>query len=138
MFLGTALICLAANIFFEARGEVIPGQYAVALVTMNRAGGDPKDVCREVLKPKQFSWTSLYVQRHQGTYSVKQQYVMKDEESWARAKAIARVVLTGKFPDITNGSTYYHTRAVHPSWSKSYTYRKTIGNHRFFADLNQS
>jgi spore germination cell wall hydrolase CwlJ-like protein len=133
MVLASALICLAANIFFEARGEPIPGQYAVALVTMNRADHDPGKVCEEVTKPNQFSWTSLYVQRRRGSFSVKQEYVMQDEDSWNRAQKIARVVLSGRFPDITNGATYYHATYVHPGWRKAFTYREKIGNHLFYA-----
>jgi spore germination cell wall hydrolase CwlJ-like protein len=133
MVLASALLCLAANIFFEARGEQVPGQYAVALVTMNRAERDPHKVCAEVLKPKQFSWTSLYVQRRRGSFSVKQEYVMQDEDSWDRAKRIAGIVLSGRFPDITNGATYYHAAYVHPGWRKEVVYREKIGNHLFYA-----
>ena len=32
----TALLCLSANIYFEARGEDIAGQIAVAEVVLNR------------------------------------------------------------------------------------------------------
>ncbi|MFM0095585.1 cell wall hydrolase [Paraburkholderia nemoris] len=131
--LASALLCLAANVFFESRGEPIPGQYAVALVTMNRAGHDPRKVCQEVTKPKQFSWTTLYLQRRRGSFSVKQEYVMKDEDSWDRATKIARVVLSGRFPDITNGATYYHATYVHPGWRKEVVYREKIGNHLFYA-----
>lgn len=133
MVLASALLCLAANIFFESRSEQIPGQYAVALVTMNRANNDPARVCSEVLKPKQFSWTSLYVQRRRGKFSVKQEYVMKDEDSWKTAEKIAGVVLSGRFPDITRGATYYHERHVRPTWRKAVVYRERIGNHVFYA-----
>jgi spore germination cell wall hydrolase CwlJ-like protein len=133
MVLASAFLCLAANVFFEARGETIPGQYAVALVTMNRADHDPKKVCDVVLKPKQFSWTSLYVQRRRGIFSVKQEYVMQDDDSWALAKRIAGIVLSGRFPDITNGATYYHATYSRPWWRKEVTYRERIGNHLFYA-----
>src|SRR5262245_13587588 len=41
------LLCLARNVYFEARGEPLAGQYAVAEVTLNRRGtaGFPRTVC---------------------------------------------------------------------------------------------
>jgi spore germination cell wall hydrolase CwlJ-like protein len=43
----TDLECLAENIYFEARGEPLAGQYAVAEVTLNRTRADhfPHTVC---------------------------------------------------------------------------------------------
>ena len=55
MLISTAALCLALNVFHEARGEFIPGQYAVALVTLNRAEHDPAKVCDVVFKRHQFS-----------------------------------------------------------------------------------
>ena len=63
------LNCLALNVYFEARGEPLDGQYAVAEVTMNRvaSGRYPSTVCGVVyqkgwdpLRKRQvgaFSWT---------------------------------------------------------------------------------
>lgn len=48
-----SLLCLALNIYFEARGEHPDAQLAVAEVTLNR--GEP---CKVVGEPYQFSWTS--------------------------------------------------------------------------------
>ncbi|TLZ19962.1 MAG: hypothetical protein E6K26_04220, partial [Gammaproteobacteria bacterium] len=44
------LRCLAENIYFEARGEPIAGQYAVAEVTLNRTQAQhfPHTVCEVV------------------------------------------------------------------------------------------
>lgn len=47
------LVCLALNIYFEARGENPDAQLAVAEVTLNR--GSP---CKVVAEPHQFSWTT--------------------------------------------------------------------------------
>ena len=51
--------CLAANIYYEARGESVKAQKAVAHVTLNRVKSKqyPKTVCAVVLQNKQFSWT---------------------------------------------------------------------------------
>jgi spore germination cell wall hydrolase CwlJ-like protein len=65
---------------------------------------------------------------------VNQKYVMKDEGAWAVAKTIASAVLSGRFPDITHGATYYHASYAHPVWRKAFSYRERIGNHLFYAD----
>ena len=63
------LRCLAENIYYEARGESLNGQYAVAEVTMNRlrSPGFPKTICGVVYDTRwdairhrfvgHFSWT---------------------------------------------------------------------------------
>ena len=54
-----SLECLALNVYYEARGESLAGQYAVAEVTMNRksALGFPKTLCDVVYQKGAFSWT---------------------------------------------------------------------------------
>src|SRR5260221_6400587 len=65
------LQCLAENIYFEARGEPLDGQYAVAEVTLNRTGAQnfPHKICEVVHETRwdpnrrrfvaDFSWTEL-------------------------------------------------------------------------------
>lgn len=50
--------CLELNLHFEARGESLEGQKAVANVTINRAksGKFPDTVCKVIRQPFQFSW----------------------------------------------------------------------------------
>jgi N-acetylmuramoyl-L-alanine amidase len=47
----TALVCLALNIYFEARNESLAGQFAVAEVTINRVESKyyPKYFCKAIL-----------------------------------------------------------------------------------------
>ncbi len=58
--ISSALMCLALNIYFEARSESFASQVAVAQVTLNRIESKkyPNDVCAVVKQPKQFSWYS--------------------------------------------------------------------------------
>ena len=51
------ILCLARNIFFEARGEGSYGRLAVGAVTLNRVEKSGQSVCYEVYKPHQFTWT---------------------------------------------------------------------------------
>lgn len=123
MILESALLCLSLNIYHEARGESVPGQYAVAQVTMNRADGNPKRVCQEVYRPNQFSWTKKKVR-----------YAKLDPDAWNRAQIIASVVLTTPLSlDLSNGATHYHATNVRPEWARSMKRTKVIGHHYFYA-----
>lgn len=50
----TAVLCLALNVFHEARGEPETGQWAVAQVTINRARHDPARVRHGLCAPAVF------------------------------------------------------------------------------------
>lgn len=120
MSISAALMCLALNIYNEARGEVIGGQQAVALVTMNRAGWEPGRVCREVHKPGQFSWTSG------------KPPPPKEKEAWEKAQMVARDVLSRRVPDFTGGATYFHEKRARPKWRHTEKYVMTLGSHLFY------
>lgn len=124
MLLETALVCLAHNIFFESRGESVLGQYAVAQVTMRRAGWDARRVCDVVHKPHQFSWTSTQ----------KRDPKQIDPDAYRAAKKIAGVVLSGRLRgwDFTHGATHYHAVHVRPYWSKVFKRTVQIGRHIFY------
>jgi spore germination cell wall hydrolase CwlJ-like protein len=132
MLLASAFLCLALNVFHEARGEPVAGQLAVAMTTMNRAEGDQKKVCGVVMAPKQFSWTNGLVKRHKHGWTITNQALPRDENAWRLARAVAYVTLKGKAQDFTQGATYYHTKWVHPVWDKDMTRVYATGNHVFF------
>ena len=129
MILATALLCLSLNIYHEARSEPIEGQFAVAQVTLNRAEGDEKNVCREVLKPRQFSWTSSMVKGK----SLLSNGKPLDRQAWMRAQALAKLALSGKVKNsIQDVCFYHHVSKVKPKWSYAMTRVKDIGQHRFY------
>jgi N-acetylmuramoyl-L-alanine amidase len=128
--ISAALMCLAMNVYHEARSEPMVGQYAVAHVVINRVQSNkyPNEVCAVVHqgfhKGKykcQFSW-----------YCDGKSDKANEELAWARSLIIADNVLRGKIPDVTKGSTHYHAVYVKPYWSASL--RKTVayGSHRFY------
>lgn len=131
--LTTAITCLALTIFHEARGELIPGQYAVAQVTWRRAGMNEKAVCATVLAPHQFSWTKTLTRRVKGGYRLKSAGIPQDARAWSLALRIAQAVMSHRMPDITGGALFYHERSVRPWWAKRYRLVRVIGNHRFYA-----
>ena len=110
--------CLADVVYAEARGESRTGQIAVAEVVMNRVGkhGFPGTVCG--------------VTRQKGQFSPRAR--VSEGGAYQTAMNVAREVLQGSAPKVTNGATYFHTPAVSPSWSKRFTRTKKIGSHIFY------
>lgn len=131
MILESAVLCLALNIYHEARSEMIPGQYAVAHVTMNRAG-DQSNICKTVTAKNQFSWTNTMLVKKGKKYALKDKGMPKDEHAWQLAQHIARYALTHRTADATLGATHYHTTKVSPAWRASMTRIKRIGSHIFY------
>jgi spore germination cell wall hydrolase CwlJ-like protein len=128
-----AAICLAANIYFEARSEPEAGQIAVAQVTMKRAKNNTDKVCEVVLEKKQFSWLNGKTKKNNSVILAAFEKPT-DKKAWAKSRKIADLVLSRKFWDHSNGATHYHTKKVNPKWSKSKNMKlvTVIGDHRFY------
>src|SRR3954470_19558183 len=99
--------CLALNVYYEARGESLAGQYAVAEVTMNRksALGFPKTICEVVYQRSAFSWTGERVYAPGGA-------------EWQRAIKVAEDVYYQRHAPALPGVLHYHAAYVRPLWSK--------------------
>jgi spore germination cell wall hydrolase CwlJ-like protein len=116
---------LALNVFHESRGEQVPGQYAVAQVTMRRASYDPDKVCRVVYAKRQFSWT------HQR--AAKRNPARVDPDAWKRSLRIAEVVLANQMlMDFSKGADHYHATYVRPRWAKHMERSRVLGRHAFY------
>jgi len=132
MILESALLCLALNVYHEARSEMIPGQYAVAQVTMNRAG-KPSEVCKTVTAKRQFSWTTKMVKQKDGRFYLKDNGLPQDDYAWKKAVRISEVVLAGKIGDFTHGgATFYHTKDARPVWRHDLVKTAVLGKHIFY------
>ena len=122
--------CLAEAVYFEARGEAVRGQIAVAQVVMNRAfsGKYPTTVCGVVYQNKH---------RHlacQFTFACDNNPdVIREPDMWDRAKKIAKAMLDGQIwlPEVGK-STHYHAYYVHPSWVSEMTKLYKFGVHTFY------
>lgn len=132
MVLSSALICLASNLFFESRGEPVAGQIAVAHVTMNRAKQNKDNVCRVVLKRKQFSWTATRVKSSAQGKKVGRGPIHKEPIAWAHAVVIAQLTLWDVLPNSVGKATHFHATSVNPYWASSYVVVGIIGNHVFY------
>ena len=119
--------CLKQALYFEARGEDIKGQFAVAEVILNRLDSPdyPKTICGVVSQSAgnicQFSYNC------DGKPEVMQEVGSKE-----MAARIAAVMMQGAPRDITNGATHFHTKAVNPRWSRVFEQTASIGEHVFY------
>lgn len=122
------LMCLARNIYHEARGQSEANQLAVAWVTRNRAHIWDRTICEVVFESHrvngrrvaQFSWT------------IKSHARPMERDAWDLAQRLAwRVYLASDSDDITRGATHFHERHVRPDWSQRGVHRQHIGAHVF-------
>ena len=122
--------CLAEAVYFEARGEAVRGQIAVAQVVMNRtfSGFYPNTVCGVVYQNKH---------RHlacQFTFACDNNPdVVREPDMWERAKKIAKAMLDGHLwlPEVAK-STHYHAYWVRPSWVNEMKKMYKFGVHTFY------
>jgi len=136
--------CLASNIYFEARGEPVDGQVAVAFVTLNRVASQdfPDNIC-DVVKQKrrvesigntrvvcQFSW---YCETNP-----KRQYynMLLTNDTSSLYNVILEIAIhvyanREKLTDPTDGSLFYHADYVRPNW-KNLDRHVVIGRHIFY------
>ena len=119
--------CLTQAIYFEARGESLKGQFAVAEVILNRvdSGLYPRTVCGVVNQRGGGSCQFSYTCNGNSTR-------MSDRYAREIAGRIADVMLDGAQRNLTNGATHFHTHAVSPSWSKRFARTTVIGAHNFY------
>ena len=122
--------CLANAVYFEARGEPVRGQIAVAQVVMNRVFSPfyPDNVCGVVYQNAHRRLACQFTFACDGVPDV-----VTEPEAWQRAKRIARDMLDGKLwmPQIAK-STHYHAYWVHPSWVHEMRKVFKIGVHTFY------
>ena len=124
--------CLADALYFEARGEAMIGQFAVAEVIVNRANSSkfPDSICGVV---NQGANKSRY--KCQFTYMCDGLLEsIDDKASYARAGKIAGMTLWDLKINLTNGALYYHAKSVNPRWAKKLVRTGTIGDHKFYSD----
>jgi spore germination cell wall hydrolase CwlJ-like protein len=116
--------CLATAVYFEARGESLEGQLAVAHVVMNRAasGRYPADWCSVVKQPAQFSFV-----RH-GEFP----YADPNSNAWKKAEAVAELAAANIVPSVSTDVLWYHANYVAPSWRRNLQEVQQIGVHIFY------
>ena len=135
------LECLAKNIYFEARNEPFVGQFAVALVTLNRVNDTdfPNTVCEVVYEG--IHTTSGFPKRNRCQFSwycdgasdeVRNQRAWEEVQKTANLAMIKYDKMKAEGLDYTEGARFYHTFEVNPRWSKVYPKVGRIGDHIFY------
>jgi hypothetical protein len=126
--------CLAEAIYYEARGESVVGQLAVAEVVVNRVRSKhyPDTFCDVVYEGSyrstgcQFTFTCDGSLRHR-PYGA----------AWRQANVVAGGVVAGFARPMTHSATHYHTNEVDPYWSGSLIETTRIGAHIFYRFPNR-
>ena len=122
--------CLAEAVYFEARGEAVRGQIAVAQVVMNRtfSGFYPTTVCGVVYQNKHRHYACQFTFACDNVADV-----VREPDMWDRAKKIAKAMLDGQLwlPEVAK-STHYHAYWVHPSWVSEMKKMYKFGVHTFY------
>jgi len=130
-----SLMCLALNVYHEARNQSLAGQVAVAQVTLNRVMDRryPDTICgvvrqaitfdngQPVRNQCQFSW-----------YCDGKSDKPRNQGAWYTAYNLAERVMRGDMVDITEGSTHYHADYLVPEWANTKTYVTQIDDHIFY------
>ena len=126
--------CLTEALYFEARGENLVGQVAVAEVILNRVDSKtyPDSVCGVIQQGQsrrnscQFSYICDGKVEHIG-----------NRRAFEEMGQIAWVMLQGKPRILTGKATHYHNSSVKPRWAKRLVRTARIGDHIFYRQALQ-
>ncbi|MEX0338473.1 MAG: cell wall hydrolase [Arenibacterium sp.] len=121
--------CLSEALYFEARGETVKGQFAVAEVIMNRVKSTrfPGTLCGVIKQGTGKRYQCQFTYTCDGYKDT-----IAERGAYERVSKVARAVMDGMSAGLTNGATHYHTTAVRPKWSRVYQRTARIGVHIFY------
>lgn len=114
--------CLAGAIYFESKGESLPGQLAVGrvVVARSKSGRFPNSYCGVVFQPSQFSFV-----RGQSMPGID-----KRSRHWRNAVAVAQIAHEGAWRSPVEGALFFHAAYVSPGWRLQRIAR--VDNHVFY------
>ena len=123
--------CLAEALYFEARGETVKAQFAVAEVILNRRDSKrfPNSVCAVIGQGTKSG------KKYACQFSYKcdgRAEVFSEGGAYVQVGKVARLMLDGKARNLTKGAMFYHTGAVSPKWSRKFTRTVKVGSHYFY------
>ena len=123
--------CLSEVLYYEARGEGLSGQKAIAEVVFHRMnhGDYGHSICAVVYEGKdkpgcQFSFTCNADVLRRAKHPVE----------WRDAELMAAQILTGQvaLKNSTGGALNYHAVSVLPDWAETMDKTTQIGKHVFY------
>lgn len=126
---GEAWACLSEALYFEARGESVKGQFAVAEVILNRVSSPafPDTVCGVVNQGTGKKYQCQFTYTCDGHAEA-----IHEPKAYTRVGKVARLMLDGAPRRLTEGATHYHTTAVNPRWARKFPRTAQIGVHFFY------
>lgn len=126
---GEALQCLSEALYFEARGESVKGQFAVAEVILNRVESArfPDSVCGVIRQGTGKKYGCQFTYNCDGKPET-----ITEETAFERVAKVAMMSIARASRPLTDGATHYHTTAVRPNWSRKYKKTAKIGVHIFY------
>jgi spore germination cell wall hydrolase CwlJ-like protein len=124
--------CLAEAMYYEAVGEGVAGQEAVAEVILERTrdGNYPRTICgvvHEGVRPGRIDCQFTYA--CDGSIARPKRIV-----PWMRVRLLADEIISGavKLANRTGHAVAYHNTTVTPVWSGTMEKTTQIGNHIFY------
>ena len=133
-----SVLCLAMNLYHEARGETLAGQLAVGFSTMNRVDDEryPDTVCKVVHQAKYNAWDMENPIRHRCQYSWFCDGMSdepKNGKAMLEATILAQNIYYGRVTDISEGATHYFADWIEPpAWAYDMTLVNHIDQHLFY------
>jgi len=122
--------CLAEGIYFEARGEDMKGQAAVAQVILNRVRNPayPSTICGVVYQNRNWRNRCQFSFACDGTRPR-----VRSAHHYRVAQEVGMAVTAGKIfiPEV-GSATHYHATYVNPRWARTMEKMKKIGLHIFY------
>lgn len=135
--LTASLVCLALNIYHEAKNQSFIGQVAVAQVVMNRVKDTryPNSVCEVVKQGQTYKWKPTLPIKHRcqfSWYCDGKSDKPRNTTAWENAMHVANGVYNQHITELVEGATHYHADYVNPSWAETKTYVTRIDDHIFY------
>lgn len=122
-------VCLANAVYYEANGEPLSGQRAVAQVVLNRLRHPrfPKSVCEVVNQGSERSTGCQFSFTCDGSLARAPNPVR-----WKVAMGVAAAALDGWTSAEAGQATHYHTLYVFPKWAPELLKLGILGHHIFY------
>jgi spore germination cell wall hydrolase CwlJ-like protein len=126
---GAQWACLTEALYFEARGETFDSMAAVAEVILNRRNSSrfPSTICAVVSQGVGGRPGCQFSYKCDG-----RKEVYNEPKAYIRVGKMARLMLDGVLPKLTNGALFYHNATVRPRWSRKFRRTATVGGHMFY------
>jgi spore germination cell wall hydrolase CwlJ-like protein len=124
-----AIDCLTAAVYYEAAGEPLAGQQAVAQVVLNRVRHPafPKTVCGVVFEGSNLTTGCQFTFTCDGSLAR-----VPQADAWQRARRVAAAALGGFVMRTVGDATHYHADYVVPYWATTMVKISKVGSQIFY------